>query len=50
MGTVLYKDEEFAIDFAYDMNKLLLTVATLVDPLILALMMANINLIRLVFS
>jgi len=34
-GTVLRKDKEFAIDFTYDIKKLLLTVVTLVSPLIL---------------
>ena len=30
LGTVLLKDQEFAIDFMYEMKKLLLTVATLI--------------------
>jgi len=42
----LHNDEEFAIDFTHTMKKLLLTVVTLVSPLILALVMTNINLIR----
>jgi len=45
LSTVLLKDEEFAIDFAYDIKKLLLTVVTLVSPVIWTLMMTNINLI-----
>jgi len=44
--TVLHKDEEFAIDFMYNMNKLFLTVVILVSPLILTLVVTNINLIR----
>jgi len=48
LSTVLYKDEEFAIDFTYDTKKLLLglTVVRLVSPLILTLLVTNINLIR----
>jgi len=34
LGIVLLKDEELAIDFTYDMKKLLLTVAKLVSLLI----------------
>jgi len=48
-GTVLHKDKEFAIDFTYDIKKLLLTVVTLVSPLILTLVVTNINLIRPIF-
>jgi len=46
LGTVLFKDEEFVIDFrpTYDMKKLLLTFVTLVSPLIPTLVMTNINL------
>ena len=43
MGTVLLKDEEFAIDFTYEMQKLLLTVVMLVSPLVLSLVIININ-------
>jgi len=35
LGTVLLKYEESAIDFTYDIKKLLLTVLTLVGPFIL---------------
>jgi len=35
LSTVLHKDEEFAIDFTYNMKTVLLTVVTLVSPLIL---------------
>ena len=41
--TQLHKDEEFAIDFTYNIKKLLLTVVTLVSPLILTLVMTTIN-------
>ena len=44
MGTVLH-NEEFAIDFTYVMKKLLLTVVTLVSPLILTLVTINISVI-----
>jgi len=33
-----HKDEEFTVDFAYDIKKLLLTVVTLVSPLILTIL------------
>jgi len=46
MSTVLHKNKEFAIDFTYGMQKLLLTLVTLVSLLILTLVMTNINLIR----
>jgi len=49
LGTVLHEDE-FAIDFTYDMKKLLLTVVTLVSLLILTLVVTNINLIRPIFT
>jgi len=49
LGTVLHEDE-FAIDFTYDMKKLLLTVVTLVSPLILTLVVTNINRIRPIFT
>jgi len=35
--------QKFAIDFTYDMQKLLLTVHTLVSPLIVTLVTININ-------
>ena len=41
LGTFLHKDEEFAIDFTYNVKKLLLTVVTLVSPLIMALYRAG---------
>jgi len=42
----MFKDEELAIDFTYDTQKLLLTVVTLVNPLILTLVTTNINLTK----
>jgi len=48
LGSVLRKDEEFAIDFTYDMKKLLLTVVTLVSSLILTLVVTNVNVIMAV--
>jgi len=44
LGIVLLKDEEFAIDFMYDMKKLLLTVVTVVSSVILTLVATSINL------
>jgi len=44
LSIVLHKDKEFAIDFKYDVKKLLLTAVALVNPLILILLVANINL------
>jgi len=49
LGTVLRKDEEFTIDFMHDVKKPLLAIVTLVSPLILTLVVTNINLIRPVF-
>ena len=46
LGTVLLKDKELAINLTYDMKKLLLNVVTLVSPLILTLVVTNIDLIR----
>jgi len=42
LGSVLLNDEEYAIDFMYDMQKLLLTVDILVSLLILTLVSTNI--------
>jgi len=50
LGTVLHKDEEFAIDFTYDIKKLLLTVVTLLNPLIITLVVTNFNVIRSILA
>ena len=46
LSTALHKGEDFAIDFTYNMKKLLLSVVTSVNLLILTLVVTNINIIR----